>query len=80
MDSVIEKQFQEDICKIWIKLKSSVVLNFFKDLFRWKCISVDPLGIHGIVTVGNSYDAGGKRNVLSGKSVRITCSIIMFMV
>ena len=79
MDSVIAKQIQEDVCKLRIKLNASVILNFFKDLFRRKCIPVDSLGIHGIVTVGNSHDAGGKRDILSGKSVRITRSIIMFM-
>ena len=54
-------------------------LKFGQYLFLRKVLSVASVGIHGIKRIRYSYYTCYKRNILSGKALHITFSVIPFM-
>lgn len=78
--SLFIEQFQKNVGDLRVELCTTIFTEFFVNNFRWKRITVDSTGVHSIVAICNSHNAGMDGDLCSGQSVRIAFSVITLMV
>ena len=78
-DTVLIQKFQKYICNLRIKLCSTVFFQFTDSIGDRERLFVWTSGSHGIKTIGDGKYSCHIRNILTGKTTRISRAIIPFV-